>query len=327
MDRQEADPSVTPPVGGSTAPGHRSGFVAIVGSPNVGKSTILNYYVGQKVAIVSPHPQTTRSRILGVVTRDDAQVMFLDTPGVHQPEHTLGRHMLQAAAAAFDEADVLLTVIDARLGIRERDQRVFDRVKQVSRQVGERRRPVLLAINKVDAVKKPRLLPLLEVCAATGLFAECVPVSAATGEQMDRLLDQVIARLPEGPPWYDAQQITDQTTTQRISEFIREQVLLATRQEVPHAAAVLVDQVTEQPRLISIQATILVERPGQKAILIGRQGMRLKRIGQAARSQIERLVGRKVYLGLWVKVAEDWRRDQRILRQLGYGAGRTGSPA
>ena len=293
-------------------PSYRSGFVGIVGRPNVGKSTLLNYYLREKVAIVSPTPQTTRHRILGVLTREDAQVMFLDTPGLHQPEHALGRYMVEVAKAVLEEVDVLIVMIDARRGITTEDERVFARVRQA-------KHPSVLAINKVDAVKKPRLLPLLEACAKTTLFTECIPVSALTGEQMGVLLERVVAQLPEGPRWYEPEHRTDQTATQRISEFIREQVLLATRQEVPHAVAVVVDQVEEGPRVTSIQATIFVERPGQKAILIGRGGTMLKRIGGEARGHIERLLGRKVFLGLWVKVAEAWRSDERHLQRFGYG--------
>jgi GTP-binding protein Era len=318
MDCQETDFSVIlPEASPQPRAGHRSGFVGIVGRPNVGKSTILNYYVKRKVAIVSPRPQTTRHRILGILTRDDAQVLFLDTPGFHQAEHALGRHMLEAVTSAVDEADVLLIVLDARLGVTEDDRRVFAWVRRTSALRGQRR-PALLAINKVDVVKKPTLLPLLETCAATRLFTDCVPVSAVTGEQMDVLLTQLITLLPERPRWYDPQQFTDQTTRQLTGEFIREQVLLATRQEVPHAVAVLVDEVVERGGLVSIHATIYVEREGQKAILIGRNGMMLKQIGQAARRELEHLVGRKVYLEVWVKVAEGWRGDERLLRQLGY---------
>lgn len=308
MDRAEARSLTSRDM---TAP-HRSGFVGIIGRPNVGKSTILNYYLGQKIAIVSPRPQTTRQRILGVFTRADAQVIFLDSPGFHEPQHILGRYMVEVAKAIVDEADVLVVVIDARAGLTAEDERVFSRVRRA-------KRPALLAINKVDVVKKPRLLPLLEACAKTALFTECIPVSALTGDQMDVLLDRIIAQLPEGPEWYEVEQQTDQTITQRIVELIREQVLLATRQEVPHAVAVRLDQLVEQERVTVIRATILVERQGQKAIIIGREGAMLKRIGQEARRQIERLLGRKVHLALWVKVVEDWRSSERVLRELGYG--------
>lgn len=299
---------------------HRSGFVGIVGRPNVGKSTLLNYYLREKVAIVSPTPQTTRHRILGVLTTADAQVLFLDSPGLHEPQHPLGRYMLEVAKAVLQEADVLVVVVDGCRGFTRDDEQVFARIRQARRDTGTDpfKPSALLAINKVDAVKKPRLLPLLDAGAKTMLFTECIPVSALTGEQMDVLLERIVAALPEGPRWYEPEQRTDQTTTQLIGEFIREQVLLATRQEVPHAVAVLVDQMEERERVTAIQATILVERPGQKAIVIGKGGLMLKRIGQAARREIERLVGRKVHLELWVKVAEDWRRDERVLRQLGY---------
>ena len=307
------------------SPPHRSGFVGIVGRPNVGKSTLLNYYLGEKIAIVSPQPQTTRHRILGVLTRPEAQVMFLDTPGLHEPQHALGRSMLEIAKAVLEEADVLVVIMDGRHGMTLADERVFARVRQVLRQpgAGSATRSAILAINKVDVVKKPRLLPLMDACAKTQLFTDCIPVSALRGEQMDVLLERIITLLPEGPQWYEPSQHTTQTVTQRIAELIREQALLATRQEVPYAVAVLVEQLEERERVTAIEATIFVERPGQKAILIGRGGAMLKRIGQAARGELERLLGRKVHLGLWVKVAEAWRKDDHLLRRLGY----TGTPS
>jgi len=291
--------------------GYRSGFVGIVGRPNVGKSTMLNYYLGEKISIISPHPQTTRHRILGVLTREDAQVMFLDTPGLHQPEHALGRYMTEVIKAVIEEADVLVAVIDGRRGLQEEDRRLFTRLKQA-------KRPCLLAINKVDVTKKPRLLPLLETCDALRLFSDCIPVSALTGDQMDVLLERIVAQLPEGPHWYTPEQRTDQTTPQLIREFIREPLLMATRQEVPHVIAVLIDQTEEHGETVVIHATILVERPGQKAIVIGRGGEMLKRVGQRARRDLERLLGRKVALNLWVKVEEHWRSNERLLRELGY---------
>ena len=300
--------------------GYRSGFVGIIGRPNVGKSTMLNHFLGEKLAIVSPWPQTTRHRILGVLTRDEAQVLFLDTPGLHEPEHVLGRYMLEVAKAAIDESDVLVAVIDARSGLTAQDERVFGYLKQSQQRSRgtQQQRTILVAVNKVDVVKKPVLLPLIERCMKLGLFAECIPVSALTGEQLELLLARIISYLPEGPRWYEPAQRTDQTMTQLVGELIREQVLLATRQEVPHVVGVLIEELKEAAHLTSIQATILVERPGQKAIVIGRNGAMLKRVGQAARTQLERLLGRKVYLGLWVKVVPDWRQDGRVLRQLGY---------
>lgn len=291
---------------------HHSGFVGIVGCPNVGKSTILNHFLGRKVAIISPKPQTTRHRILGILTRQDAQVIFMDCPGFSKKsEHALGRHMLETAKTVVEEADILVAVIDADKGLRVIDERLFERIRN-------RPCPRLLAINKVDLVKKFKLLPLLHTCAQLGLFEELIPISALNGEQMDTLLSQIIRRLPEGSQWYEPNQYTDQTPTQLIGEFIREQVLQATHQEVPHAVAVCIEQMEEKARVLVIQATILVERPGQKAILIGRNGSMLKRIGQESRQQIEKLVGRRVYLNLWVKVAHDWRSNPSMLQQLGY---------
>jgi GTP-binding protein Era len=307
----------------TTGTGHRSGFVGIVGRPNVGKSTILNYYLGEKISIVSPRPQTTRHRVLGVLTKEDAQVLFLDTPGLCTPQRPLERHMVGVAKSVIDEADVLVAVIDGRVGIREEDEWVFARLRQAlsGGRGGDRaKQSCLLAINKVDAVKKPRLLPLLEACANTKLFEECIPVSALRGDQMDVLLACLILRLPQGPRWYEPEHRTDQPPSQHIAELVREQILLATRQEVPHTVAVLVEEVVEQERVTVVRATILVERPGQKAIVIGRQGLMLKRIGQEARRELERFLGRKVHLELWVKVAADWRSDPQVLRQLGYGS-------
>ena len=301
--------------------GYRSGFVGIIGRPNVGKSTLLNYYLGEKISIVSSKPQTTRHRVLGVLTREDAQVVFLDTPGLCTPQHTLGRYMQEVAKSVIDEADVLVAVIDGRVGVREDDERLFARLRQAlsgGRAGNRAKQHCFLAINKVDVVKKPRLLPLLEMCAKTKLFEECIPVSALRGDQMDVLLACIISRLPQGPQWYEPQDRTDQTPSQVIAELVREQILLATRQEIPHTVAVLVDEVIEQERITVVRATILVERPGQKAIVIGRQGLMLKRIGQEARRELERFLGRKFHLELWVKVAAEGRSDPRVLRQLGY---------
>ena len=292
---------------------YRSGFIGIIGKTNVGKSTLLNRFLGHKVSITSPRAQTTRYRVLGILTRPDAQAMFIDSPGWHKPEHPLGQYLLRVAQHVVDEVDILLVVIDAVSGIRTEDEWVFEHVRQA-------KRPAILAVNKVDAVKKPMLLPLLERCEETKLFQELVPISAKEGENVDPLLELLISRLPLGPRWYEADQITDQTTEQMIRELIREQALLATRQEVPHAMAVLVDQVEEKDRVTVIHATILVERPGQKAIIIGKRGAMLKQIGQASRLEIERWLGRRVYLQLWVKVVEGWRQKSTILKELGYEA-------
>lgn len=290
---------------------HRSGFVGIVGKPNVGKSTILNHLLGHPVSIVSPRPQTTRGRILGILTRGSTQVIFVDSPGWHKPKHLFEKHMIAVAKGVMEDADLLLAVIDATSRIEQEDEWVFDAVRRS-------KRPAILAINKVDAVKKPFILPLLEQCATLKLFEEHVPISALNGENMEVLLSTLMARLPEGPEWYEPGQLTDQSTQQLISEMIREQVLYATRQEVPQAVAVLIEELEAKETVTVIRATILVEREGQKAIVIGHKGQVLKKVGQAARLGIERLLGRKVFLELWVKVAEGWRNDPSMLRQLGY---------
>ena len=312
MDSAEAQPPVGDPLT-QVPPGHRSGFVGIVGKPNVGKSTILNAFLKTKVAITSSKPQTTRTRILGILTRPDAQVVFVDSPGWHQPIDPLGRYMMASARQAAEEADVLVVVIDPHSGIRQEDRWVFDYVRKT-------RAARLLAINKADAVKKEKMLPLIEQAARLGVFEEIIPISAVAGDNMDVLLGQVIKRLPEGPRWYEPDRTTDQTTGQYVREVIREEILKATRQEVPHAVAVLLDDMTPKDDGVTvIRATILVEREGQKGILIGKGGLMLKRIGQDARLQLEQYLGQRVFLELWVKVAEGWRDNQSLLNELGYG--------
>ncbi|MBI3324434.1 MAG: GTPase Era [Candidatus Omnitrophica bacterium] len=293
------------------APSFRSGFIGIIGKPNVGKSTILNAFLDRKVSITSPRPQTTRHRILGILTRPDVQAIFIDSPGWHKPQHPLGQYMVTVARGVVEEANVLLVVIAADSRIEREDEWVFDQARRA-------KRPAILAVNKVDAVSKPLVLPLIERCAALKLFEDYVPVSARTGENLPVLLNELVKRLPAGPRWYEEEHVTDQTSEQLIREFIREAALYATQQEVPHALAVQLDEVTPKERLTVIRATILVERAGQKAIVIGRQGQMLKRIGQQARLELERWLGRKVFLELWVKVAEDWRRKPSMLRDLGY---------
>jgi len=293
-----------------SAPVFRSGFVGLIGKPNVGKSTILNALLGRKVSIVSPRPQTTRYRVLGILNRPDAQVMFIDSPGWHQPAHPFGRHLIGVAKGVIEEADLLIAVADATTGLTEEDQWVFDEVRRAKHRA-------ILAVNKVDRITKQRVLPMLESAAELGLFEEHVPLSAVTGDNLEVLLKLVIARLPEGPRWFGADQVTDQTTERLIQEFIREQVLVATRQEVPHAVAVIVDETSQEERVLLIRATILVEREGQKAIVIGRGGQMLKKIGTAARLELSRWLGRKIFLELFVKV-KNWKNDPAILRELGY---------
>ncbi|MBI4354736.1 MAG: GTPase Era [Candidatus Omnitrophica bacterium] len=289
----------------------RSGFVALVGKPNVGKSTLLNAYLGKKVSIVSNKPQTTRQRILGILTRPDAQIIFIDSPGWHKPEHPLGKYMVSVAKGIIGEGDVLVMLLDAAQGFQREDEWVVEQVRAA-------KRPALLAINKVDRVNKGKLLPLIEEAVSRKLFEEIIPISATTQVQLDVLLKEMLKRLPEGPRWYQEGQVTDQSTELIIREFIREAALQATRQEVPHAVAVSVDHVEQKERATVIRATIFVEREGQKGILIGKKGQMLKQIGTAARQEIERWLSQRVFLELWVKVASDWRDNPSRLRDLGY---------
>ena len=293
----------------------RSGFVGIIGRPNVGKSTLLNYYLGTTISIVTAVPQTTRHKILGILTREDAQIMFVDTPGIHDPLHALGKDMVRAALGVLTDVDLLLHVIDGRRGWLLEDRRVRDAVRAAQR-------PALFVVNKIDAVKpKARALPLMEEAQRAGCYRDYFPVSALRGDQMDVLLQQIVAALPEGPQFYDADQITDRTVRFQIGELIREQVLRQTWEEVPHAAAVQVESIEDKPehRVSVIHATIVVERETQKGILIGKGGRQLKEIGEAARHRIEALIGQRVFLQLWVKAVGEWRKDPQRLKEFGYG--------
>lgn len=291
----------------------RSGMIAIVGRPNVGKSTLINRLVGEKVAIVSPVPQTTRTRVLGILHRPDAELTFVDTPGVHKARHLLNETMIRASRAALDEADVVCLVIDATAGWRPGDRAVLSLVTA-------RRGPVVLVINKVDRVKKPELLPLIDACRKAYAFAEIVPISATKDETFDSLLRVLAALVPLGEAHYPADEYTDQTTRAMAAELIREAILLRTREEVPHAVAVRIEEFTEDPAtgLVSIRAQVLVEKESQKAILIGAGGSMMKHVGEQARMEIERLLGSKVYLSSWVTVEPNWRQDSRQLGELGY---------
>jgi GTP-binding protein Era len=299
-----------------TPPGHRSGFVAVIGRPNVGKSTLVNRLVGQKVAIVSPKPQTTRSRIVGILTRQDAQVIFVDTPGLHRPRHKLGQAMVASATAAIPDADVVQFVVDASVLPTDQDRMIAKLVRQHTQA------PIVLVLNKMD------LLPAEKVKLHTEAYWELVPdhhqwmmTTATQGVNLDKLLELLLAALPEGPRYYPGDQVTDQTERQIAAELIREQVLRHTRQEVPHAVAVVVEAFKERDNdVIYVAANVFVEKDSQKGIVIGRGGQMLRRIGTSARKEIERMVGGQIYLDLWVKVRKDWRRDERELHRLGYKA-------
>ena len=295
-------------------PDHKSGFVAVVGRPNVGKSTLINAFVGQKVAIVSPKPQTTRSRILGILTRPDAQIIFVDTPGVHRPHHKLGKAMVADATRALPDADVVLFIVDGSVPPTGEDRMVADLIRQ---QTGA---SILLVLNKMD------LLPIEKVERHAEAYWALAPdrrdwmmTTATKGVNLGKLLERIVDALPEGPPYYPGDQVTDQTEREIAAEMVREQVLRHTRQEVPHAVAVVVEEFKERENdVVYISANIYVEKRSQKGIIIGRKGQMLRKIGAAARQEIERMTGGRIYLDLWVKVRKDWRRDEEELRRLGY---------
>ena len=291
----------------------KAGFVSFIGRPNAGKSTLLNRMVGTKLAIVSDKPQTTRNRILGVRNYPDAQVVFLDTPGIHRPLHRMNVRMVDAAVDTIREVDVLCLVVDVTEPPGKGDRFVIDLVKDA-------KAPVFLVLNKIDLIKKARLLPLMQQYSEMGTFAEIVPVSAATGDNVDRLERALLDRLPEGEPLYPADYLTDQPERFFASEIVREKLLQFTRAEIPFSSAVVVDKFDEPDReggLMSLHCTIVVERESQKPIVIGRGGEMIKRIGTAAREELERFFDTKVFLDLHVRVKSEWREDERVLNDLG----------
>jgi GTPase len=307
------------PLPSELPPDHRSGFVAVVGKPNVGKSTLMNAYLGAKIAIVSPKPQTTRNRLLGILTLErqrgdvaDAQVIFVDTPGIHRPLHKLGEYMVEQAVRAIPDADVVLFMVDISQPPNEEDREIAALLKR------QRRAPVLLVLNKVDLAGEEGAGYAAEY-QALGEFQDAIPISAVEGQNRDRLFEVILERLPLGPRYYPEEQITDQQLRFMAAELVREAVMLHLRQEIPYSVAVIVDQFKERSaELTYISATILVERDTQKAIILGHKGEMIKRIGRDARRQIEELLESRVYLELWVKVRKRWRADEQELRRLGY---------
>jgi len=296
----------------------RSGFVSILGRPNAGKSTLLNALVGQKLAIVSPKPQTTRTRILGILeiprqkSRPAGQVILIDTPGVHKPDSSLGRTMMGEVRQALAGCNLLLLMVDVTQKFGREDQFALEMTQRSGT-------PVLLLLNKIDRLpKKDRLLPIIEDYRRRHDFREIIPLSALRGEGLDRLLEAILANLPEGPRYYPQDQITDQPVRFMVAEIIRQQVVLATSQEVPYATTVVIEEFEEGEKLTRVAATIHCEREGQKRILVGRQGQMLKKIGTAARPEIVRLVGTRVYLELYVKVSPAWRESQAFLEELDW---------
>jgi GTP-binding protein Era len=293
-------------------PGFVSGFVSLVGPPNSGKSTLLNSLLGTKLAIVSEKPQTTRALIQGVLTLPEAQIVFLDTPGIHKAGSLFNQHMMQNVRAALVERDLLVYVVDALLPVRESDRKAVHLVRGS-------RTPALMALNKIDRLKdKALLLPAIEQYGALHDFAEFIPISALTGEGLDTLRAAILARLPEGPAYFPPGHITDQPERYLAGELIRERVIRETREEVPHAVAVLVEEWKDTPRLTRIAATIYVDREGQKGIVIGSKGLLLKKIGTLARQEIESLLARKVFLELFVKVRPHWRESREFLAALDW---------
>ncbi len=294
--------------------GHKSGFVAVIGRPNVGKSTLVNRLVGQKIAIVSPRPQTTRRRILGILTREDAQIIFVDTPGIHRPRHKLGEIMVAAARSAIPDADLVLFVVDVSEPPTEEDQMIAEVLN------GGDLAPVVLVLNKMDLLPPDKVRPHTEAYwALVPQHRNWMMTVATEGINLDKLLSIILEVLPEGPRYYPADYVTDQPEREIAAELIREQVLNLTRHEVPHAVAVVVEEFKERENgVVYIAANIFVEKPSQKGIIIGNKGQMLRQIGEAARHEIERMVGGRVYLDLWVKVSKNWRRDERELRRLGY---------
>jgi GTP-binding protein Era len=292
---------------------YQSGFVAIVGRPNAGKSTLLNRVVGQKVAIVTSKPQTTRNRIQGIVTRPEGQIVFIDTPGLHSADSALGRQMMHEVAAALEGIDVLLLMVDASRSLPHADDLLLERAKRFSGKT-------ILALNKVDGLPKQKLLPLIEAFHKAFEFAAIVPISALKGDGCNELLDEIFRLLPEGEPYFPEDQVTDQPQRFLAAEIVREKAIQAMYHELPYALSVKVDKYEELPKLLRIEATMNVERDSQKKILIGQKGEMLKKIGTQARKELEELLDTKIYLGLFVKVVPGWRDNPHRVRELDWHA-------
>jgi GTP-binding protein Era len=289
-----------------------SGFVAIIGRPNVGKSTLLNHIVGQKIAITSPKPQTTRNRILGIQNLENAQVLFVDTPGIHEAHSPLNRYMVDQARSAALDVDVVLWLVEA--------DRPVDTDPMIPRLLEKSTRPVLLVINKIDTIPKDKLLPLIAAYSKICPFASIIPISALKGDGVEALLNEIPQLLPEGPRYYPEDQLTDVPERFIVAEMIREQILMRTKDEVPYGVAILVERFQENPvkNMVGIDAVINVERDSQKGILIGKGGTMLRQIGQGARKEIERMLGVKVHLQLFVRVQKNWTSSGRMMKEFGY---------
>ncbi|MCA0754583.1 GTPase Era [Paenibacillus sp. N4] len=290
----------------------RSGFVAIIGRPNVGKSTLMNHLIGQKIAIMSDKPQTTRNKIHGVYTTNDTQIVFLDTPGIHKPQSKLGNYMMQTAESALKEVEAALFLVDVSEGLGGGDRFIIEQLKKV-------KTPVFLVMNKIDKVEPEQLLPMITQYNELYEFAEIIPISALNGNNVETLLEQISRYLPEGPQYYPADQITDHPEQFVCSELIREKILHMTREEIPHSIAVTIEDMrVKENGVVYIGAVIFVERDSQKGIIIGKKGELLKEVGKQARKDIEALLGSRIFLELWVKVKKDWRNQERVLKDLGF---------
>ncbi len=293
--------------------GFRSGFVSLIGRPNVGKSTLLNLLLGQKIAIISPKPQTTRNRILGIKNLPAGQIIFLDTPGIHRSGNLLNQSMVRTALATLQEVDVVCLLIEANSPGHEENDWILENLQKV-------RKPVFLAINKIDLIPKGSLLPIMERFSQKRPFEQIIPISALLGDGVEILVRELLKILPEGPRLFPEDMVTDLPERFLAAELIREKVFHLTREEIPYATAVVIEEFKEreEKNLVVIRATIQVERETQKGILIGEKGKRLKEIGQLAREEVEALLGVRVFLELWVKVEKNWRDDPRALRRLGF---------
>lgn len=289
----------------------KSGFVTIIGRPNVGKSTLLNYIIGEKLSIISNKPQTTRNTIQAIHTREDYQIVFLDTPGMHRPRHKLGEYMVNIAQKTLNEVDIILFLINPEDEIGPGDRHIMEQLKKT-------KTPVIMVLNKIDAAKRDKVAKTIENYTKEFKFKEVVPISAINGENVDTLLKLIVDNLPEGPQYFPGDMITDQPEKFVISEIIREKILRNMTDEVPHGTAVEVVQMKEEGRLININATIYCEKDSHKAMIIGKNGQMIKKIGESARIDIEKLLDSRVYLELWVKVKKDWRDSPSTLKTLGY---------
>ncbi len=291
---------------------HKSGFVSIIGRPNVGKSTFVNRVIGHKIAIMSDKAQTTRNKIQGVMTRDDAQIIFIDTPGIHKPKHKLGDYMMKVATNTLSEIDAIMFMVNVNEDIGRGDEYIMNMLKDL-------KTPVFLVLNKIDLVHPDALMPQIEKYQKYMDFTEIIPISALEGLNVDHFIDVLKSYLPEGPKYYPDDQISDHPEQFVVGEIIREKILHLTSEEIPHAIGVNVDRmIKEDENRVRIEATIYVERDSQKGIVIGKGGKKLKEVGKRARHDIEMLLGSKVYLELWVKVQKDWRNKVNFIRQIGY---------